>query len=109
MNMYDFVEAVRGRGIVVIRLSEQVHALVNTECDGSEGVLFARYPESFYKHGYFEEPPEDLDRDIVKKAIKKIRYAVDELNEDNAYETSLGRLTTKEIRTALDEFSERAE
>ena len=106
--MNDFVEAVRGRGIVVIRLSEQVHALVNTECEGSEGILFARYPDSFYKHGYFEEPPEDLDHKIVEKAIQKIRCAVDEMNEDNAYQTCLG-LTAKKVQIALDEFSEKTE
>lgn len=98
--MNDCVKAVCGENIMVIEINEELYALVN-----GDNVLFARYPDSFYKQGYFREPDHVSDRDL-RMALRAIRDVSERMKPDSAWRNCLGRLDGEEVKRSCKKFLE---
>lgn len=86
------VVAVCGNSIFVVELSDKVYALVN-----GDSCLFSRYPDSFYKQGYFEEPEEPIALGRKKQIMSAIKDTIDKMTEENIREYCLGSLKKEDV------------
>ena len=93
--MAVYVRAVRGENGIVLELQEGLFAFVN-----GDACMFASNPDSFYKFGYFEKP-DTVPKEMIRKALESIGKAVEELSEENDWQTCIG-LSAGEIKKAWE-------